>query len=188
MSTGPSRQRKLQLRPPAPPYYRFPRGKSIIGVISGVLLWADMNTATPLGAWGHSVLSHGRCGQTRAMMLTPCPYGPMNLSRQVWADACSKCMFNSKAPTCRQESLCPCRSYTALNVNAAGDITAMPVHVTCKARGLVAVPRTTSFASFASQPRVGTRPSSLLISYVLTTFPFIQGSPASHVFSSVHIP
>ena len=49
-------QGKSQLLPPAPPYYPFPRVKSILGVIYGVLLWADMNTATPLGARGRSVI------------------------------------------------------------------------------------------------------------------------------------
>ena len=29
----------------------------MLGVMHGVLLWADMNAATPLGAWGHSVMS-----------------------------------------------------------------------------------------------------------------------------------
>ena len=42
------------LRPRTTP---FPEEKSILGVIYGVLLWADMNAATPLGAWGRSVIS-----------------------------------------------------------------------------------------------------------------------------------
>ena len=42
---------------PAPPYYPFPRGKFILGVIYGVLLWGNMKAATPLGAWGRSVFS-----------------------------------------------------------------------------------------------------------------------------------
>ena len=29
----------------------------MLGVIHRVLLWADVNTATPLGAWGRSVMS-----------------------------------------------------------------------------------------------------------------------------------
>ena len=37
------------LRPRTAP---FPEKKSILGVIYGVLLWADINAATPLGAWG----------------------------------------------------------------------------------------------------------------------------------------
>ena len=41
------------------PYYPFPRGKSILGVTYGFLLWADMNAATPLGAWGRSVIAVG---------------------------------------------------------------------------------------------------------------------------------
>ena len=41
------------LRPRTTP---FPEEKSILGVIYGVLLWADMNAATPLGAWGRSVI------------------------------------------------------------------------------------------------------------------------------------
>ena len=45
---------KTQL-PPAPPLSQ--EKKSIIGVIQGVLLWADINTATPLGVWGRSVMS-----------------------------------------------------------------------------------------------------------------------------------
>ena len=47
--------------PHAPPYYPFPRGISILGVIYGVSLWADTNAATPLGAWGHSVIAAVRC-------------------------------------------------------------------------------------------------------------------------------
>ena len=44
---------KPQQLPPAPPYYYpIPRGNSILGVIYGVLLWADMNAATPLGHGG----------------------------------------------------------------------------------------------------------------------------------------
>ena len=38
----------------------FPEVKSILGVIYGVLLWADMNAATPLGAWGRSGMSLDR--------------------------------------------------------------------------------------------------------------------------------
>ena len=39
--------------PPHPPRtIPFLEGKSITGVTYGVLLWADMNAATPLGAWG----------------------------------------------------------------------------------------------------------------------------------------
>ena len=37
----------------------FPEDKSILGVIYGVLLWADMNAATPLGARGRCVISLG---------------------------------------------------------------------------------------------------------------------------------
>ena len=55
--TDPHTLRKFQLLPPAPPYYPFPEGKSTLGVIYGVSLWADMNAATPLRAWGRSVLS-----------------------------------------------------------------------------------------------------------------------------------
>ena len=35
----------------------FPVEKSILGVIYGVILWADMHAATPLGAWDCSVMS-----------------------------------------------------------------------------------------------------------------------------------
>ena len=41
------------------PVLPFTRGKSIPGVIYGVLLWADMNGATPLGAWGCSFTLEG---------------------------------------------------------------------------------------------------------------------------------
>ena len=49
------------LRPHTTP---FPEEKSILGVIYGVLLWADMNTATRLGAWGRSVMSLGMQANT----------------------------------------------------------------------------------------------------------------------------
>ena len=42
------------LRPRTTP---SPEERSILGVIYGVLLWADMNAATPLGAWGRYVIS-----------------------------------------------------------------------------------------------------------------------------------
>ena len=61
-------QGEFQLLPPAPPYYPFPTGKIhtrgnilsfhtsfYLGVIYGVLLWVDMNAATPLGVWVRSV-------------------------------------------------------------------------------------------------------------------------------------
>ena len=51
----------LSCCPHALPYYHFHRGKSILGVIYRVLLWADMNAATPLGAWGRSVIPLPRC-------------------------------------------------------------------------------------------------------------------------------
>ena len=44
------------LRPRTTP---FPEQNSILGLTYGVLLWADMNAATPLGAWGRSVISLG---------------------------------------------------------------------------------------------------------------------------------
>ena len=48
-------QGQFQLLPPLRPRTTpFPEEKSIPGVICGVLLWADMNAATPLGAWGCS--------------------------------------------------------------------------------------------------------------------------------------
>ena len=50
-------QGKFQLLPLRPRTTPFPEEKYILGVIYGVLLWADMNTATPLGAWGRSVFS-----------------------------------------------------------------------------------------------------------------------------------
>ena len=37
----------------------FTEEKSILGVTYGVLLWADTNAATPLGAWACSVMSLG---------------------------------------------------------------------------------------------------------------------------------
>ena len=50
-------QGKFQLLPPATHTTPFPSEKSILGVIYRVLLWADMNAATPLGARGRSVIS-----------------------------------------------------------------------------------------------------------------------------------
>ena len=44
--------RTFQLLPPAPRTTPFPEEKTILGVIYGVLLWADMDAATPLGTWG----------------------------------------------------------------------------------------------------------------------------------------
>ena len=59
------RQGKIQLLPLCPRTTPFPEGKYILGVIYGVLLWADMNTAIPLGAWGRSVMSLERRSQAR---------------------------------------------------------------------------------------------------------------------------
>ena len=52
---SPSRVNASCCRPRTTP---FPEKKSVLGVIHGVLLWTDMNTATPLGARGRSVISH----------------------------------------------------------------------------------------------------------------------------------
>ena len=71
-------QGKFQLLPPAPLYYPIPRGKSMLGVIYGVLLWAFMN-ATPLGAWGRSVMSLGSHREHRSD-LRCIPTIPMDLS------------------------------------------------------------------------------------------------------------
>ena len=49
-----TQQGKFQLLHPAAP---FPEENSILGVIYGVLLLADMNAATPLGSRGRSVIS-----------------------------------------------------------------------------------------------------------------------------------
>ena len=38
---------EYQLPPPSPPYYPFPRGKPVLRVTYGVLLWADTNAAHP---------------------------------------------------------------------------------------------------------------------------------------------
>ena len=37
----------------------------MLGLTHGVLLWADMNAATPLWAWGRSVISLGHLGRAR---------------------------------------------------------------------------------------------------------------------------
>ena len=50
--------RSTQTPAAAPPRTTpFPEEASILGVIYGVLLWADMNAATPLGARGRSAIS-----------------------------------------------------------------------------------------------------------------------------------
>ena len=50
-----SQARQIQAAaPPRPRTTPFPEETSILGVIYGVLLCADMNAATPLGAWGRS--------------------------------------------------------------------------------------------------------------------------------------
>ena len=57
-STPCSRQGKSQLLLPAPTVLPLQQGKqSILGVMYRVLLWADMNAATSLGAWVCSVMS-----------------------------------------------------------------------------------------------------------------------------------
>ena len=51
----------------------FPEEKSVLRVLYGVLLWAGMNAATPLGAWGRgSVMSLATTVATRAF--APRPY------------------------------------------------------------------------------------------------------------------
>ena len=51
--------------PPRPRATPFPEGKIkiILGVIYGVLMWADMNVATPPGARGRSVIADGGTGK-----------------------------------------------------------------------------------------------------------------------------
>ena len=48
---------KSQLLPLRPRTTPLPEEKHTLGVIYGVLLWADMNAATPLGARGRLVIS-----------------------------------------------------------------------------------------------------------------------------------
>ena len=52
----------------------FPEEKIILGVIYGVLRWADINAATPLGAWGRSVIGGAHqhtCQHTSQSAPTP---------------------------------------------------------------------------------------------------------------------
>ena len=51
------RQGIFKLLPPCPRTTPFPEDKTILGVLYGDLLWADMNAAIPLGAWGRSVIA-----------------------------------------------------------------------------------------------------------------------------------
>ena len=60
-----------QLCPLRPRTTPFPEEKSILEVIYGVALWADMNATTPLGAWGRSVISFGDLHCCRACECTP---------------------------------------------------------------------------------------------------------------------
>ena len=69
------KHRCFQLLSHAPPYYPIPRGKSILGVKNEVLLWADMNAATPLVARGCSVMSLGR-GKACPHYAPPRPHAP----------------------------------------------------------------------------------------------------------------
>ena len=55
----PDIQGMFLLLPPAPLHYPFSREKSMLRATHDVSLWADMNAATPLGAWGRSVVSTG---------------------------------------------------------------------------------------------------------------------------------
>ena len=51
------------LRPLRPRTTPFLEERYIVGVIYGVLLLADMNAATPLGAWERSVISLDQGGK-----------------------------------------------------------------------------------------------------------------------------
>ena len=69
------------LRPRTTP---FPEENSILGVLYGVLLWVDMNAATPLGAWGRSVISLAglRC-IPRSLTKHIIPYHSLRLRMEV---------------------------------------------------------------------------------------------------------
>ena len=61
--------RQIPAAAPCAPVLPLPRVKiHTRGVIYGVLLWADMNTATPLGARGRSVMSLAGEGHLVAMV------------------------------------------------------------------------------------------------------------------------
>ena len=53
---GTAARGKRQRLHPAIPYYPSREENSILGVVHGVLLWADMNAATPPGSRGRSAL------------------------------------------------------------------------------------------------------------------------------------
>ena len=56
-TSEPVAQRKERSGESKPVPYLWP-ASPVLGVIYGVLLWADMNTATPLGAWWRSAHTH----------------------------------------------------------------------------------------------------------------------------------
>ena len=61
------------LRPHTTP---FSEEKPIPGVIYGVLLWADMNAATPLGAWGRSAMSLAYIVVSQVVLVRPHAHPP----------------------------------------------------------------------------------------------------------------
>ena len=70
-----------------------------VGVIYGVLLWADMNAATQLGAWGRSVMS-------LAHWTYACPVCSWH-----WTYACPVCSWHKTLPFAQFE-------YLAMRVHA----------------------------------------------------------------------
>ena len=69
--------------PPRPRATPFPEERSTLGVIYGVLLWADMHTATPPGALGRSVIFLALAYSTRRMKLPRTRTPPVG-SQHAW--------------------------------------------------------------------------------------------------------
>ena len=66
----------------------FTEEKIILGVIYGVLLWVDMNTATPLGVWGRSVISHASAVDKPTSSVQFCFFQPHHVQAAgevIWA-------------------------------------------------------------------------------------------------------
>ena len=108
--------RQIPAAASAPPYEStpFPRGKSTLGVIYGVLLWADMNAATPLGRRGAlqcpwHVEEGSRCSG-KAARATACCFrqyveeGPPCSDKAARATACC---FRCRLPLTRRGRLTP---------------------------------------------------------------------------------
>ena len=135
-----------------------------------------MNTATALGAWGHSVMSLGMVNKPAATETA----AAVGMVHTAGATNTTHPTTDSATATATDP---PHARIRAGGTSAASAASATKAAAEAAEAGILKRPR-----SDGAEAEQGTAPLPPDVSYFLTTFPFIGGSLASHVCSSIHMP